>query len=261
MIVDDEELQVLAVAEAVSKADPSAELHTFDDPFDALEYANSNRVDVAFLDIQMPGMTGIVLAKGIKKHNPKANVVFCTGYSRYALEAMELHASGYLTKPFRADDIRKELENLRFPVEAATSSQSSRVVIRCFGSFEVFVDGDPVKFQLEKTKEMFAYLVDRKGATCTSAEICTALWEDDNDHTSYFQKLRNDLKDTLAMVDCEDIVSIGWGKIALHKEKVACDYYDWLDGKVAGINAYHGEYMSKYSWAEVTNAILFGDEK
>ena len=52
---------------------------------------------------------------------------------------------------------------------------------------------------------------------------------------------------------------VGRGRIALTTERVDCDYYQWLDGTVSGINAYHGEFMSQYSWAEFVNASMQGN--
>ena len=52
---------------------------------------------------------------------------------------------------------------------------------------------------------------------------------------------------------------VGRGRIALITERVDCDYYQWLDGTVSGINAYHGEFMSQYSWAEFVNASMQGN--
>ncbi|MGN1480927.1 response regulator transcription factor [Porcipelethomonas sp.] len=51
-----------------------------------------------------------------------------------------------------------------------------------------------------------------------------------------------------------NIIYSGYAKMGIVKEKVDCDYYDWLDGKIYAINLYHGEYMAQYSWGEITNA-------
>ena len=54
-----------------------------------------------------------------------------------------------------------------------------RIEIRTFGYFDVFVDGRPIAFRSEKAKELLALLVDRRGGFVTSADIITALWEDE----------------------------------------------------------------------------------
>ena len=95
----------------------------------------------------------------------------------YAPDAFELRASGYVSKPATEQKIRAEIDNLRYPMPKPQSGK--RISARCFGSFDVMADGKPLTFKREKTKELFAYLIDRRGAACTPREICSALWEEE----------------------------------------------------------------------------------
>ena len=54
--------------------------------------------------------------------------------------------------------------------------KKNKVRFQTFGNFEVFIDGQPVKFKYNMTKEMLAYLVDRNRALCTNNEIMAVLW-------------------------------------------------------------------------------------
>ena len=66
-----------------------------------------------------------------------------------------------------------------------------------FGNFELFVDGEPVAFKYNRTKEVVALLVNNRGAQTTNGEIIAALWEDDGDpekKASYLRNLRQDLQ-------------------------------------------------------------------
>lgn len=110
-------------------------------------------------------------------------------------------------------------------------------------------------FRYDRSKEILAYLVDRRGAYCTNAEITAILWEDEK-HISYFSNLRKDLLDTFKEKGCREVIDAGWGRMRIDKELVDCDYYEWCAGSPQGINRYQGEYMSQYSWAEITNAAL-----
>ena len=217
------------------------------------------RPDVAFLDIRMFGLNGVELARELKRINPEVNIVFTTGYSEYMGEAFALHASGYLLKPITAEMIADEMAHLRNRPEPYQAKPESRVVVRCFGSFDIQVDGVSLNFKYEKARELLAYLVDRQGAFCTSKEIMAALWEDEN-HSSYLRNIRKCLLDTLEQVGCGDLVMNEWGKMALRCESVACDYYSWLRGDPEGIKSWNGEYMSRYSWAETTCAALSRSE-
>ena len=155
----------------------------------------------------------------------------------------EVRCSGYILKPVTTEQIAKELLNLRYPVERKTDSE---VYVQCFGNFEVFVNKEALHFDSAKTKELFAYLVDRNGAVCSNGEIIAALWDDDGDHYSYLKKCKKDLINVLTKVGCENIIVSHWGSIGVNREKFTCDYYQWLDGTANGINAYHGEYMLQY---------------
>ncbi len=253
--VDDEEIALEILGKAILECEPSAEVAAFDNSKAALEYAEENKCDAAFLDIELGGVNGIVLAKTLKLKDPEINIVFSTGYSEYALEAMEMHASGYITKPVTAEKVRRELNELRFPVVQCGGGQ---LRIQCFGNFGVFSGDKPVEFKYSKTKEMLAYLVDRNGAMCGNNEIISVLWEGDDlsGKQTYFKSIRRDLLSVLRSMGFGDVIIQRRGEIGIDKEKVVCDYFDWLNGKAEGINAYRGEYMQQYSWGELTHGTL-----
>lgn len=252
LAVDDERLALDALVSAIREAEPLAQVFGFRKAGEALEFYKSNSCEVAFLDIQMRNMSGVELAQNLKIINPNINIIFATGFNEYMGTALDMHVSGYLTKPITAGKVRKELDNLRHPV---ISSAGKRVKFVTFGNFEAYVDGKPLLFKYDRTKEMLAYLVDRDGAYCTNSEIMAALWEDER-RASYLSNLKKDLIDTLHEKGCDDVIDSGWGKLRVDKNKVDCDYYDWCMGKIEAINSYRGEYMSQYSWAEFTNAVL-----
>ena len=125
-----------------------------------------------------------------------------------------------------------------------------------FGNFEVYLDGRPIEFKYTKTKELFAYLVDRKGAMCTVGEMRSILFEEDQGHETYFKSLRSDLLDTLEAAGCQEIISQKRGRLGVVPEQIECDYFDYLNDKGKGKAAYRGEYMTQYSWGEYTNGLL-----
>lgn len=255
LAVDDEKLMLESLCDCIREAAPEAELVSFGSASKASAYVEQEQVDVAFLDIRMRGMDGIELGKRIKVRHPNANIVMCTGYDDYIFEAVnEVRCNGYLMKPVHTEDIRTELANLRIPLLSPEKKQ--KLYLRCFGNFEVFVDGRPLKFQSIKTKELLAYLVDRCGAVCRNGEIMAVLWEDEGSHESYLKKCRKDLLETLEDAGFRDVVVQQWGGMGIDRQRVGCDYYEWLDGTVEGLNAFNGEYMSQYSWSENTRGMF-----
>ena len=110
LATDDEQSALNVLVGAIEEAVPMATVHGFRNPLEALEFMKETKCEVAFLDIQMREMSGIVLARKLKEIYPKVNIVFVTGYSQYANEAFAMHASGYVYKPATADKIIVEME-------------------------------------------------------------------------------------------------------------------------------------------------------
>ena len=249
--VDDEKIALESLSSAIKAIVTEDEVVSFRYPEDALDYARDNLCDIAFLDVEMAGMSGVELASELKKYNSEINIVFCTGYGDYRDAAFELHASGYLMKPITPEKVKRELENLRRPI-----LEKRRLKVQTFGNFEVYADGKPIAFKYRRTKELFAYLVDRIGAMCTVGEIAGILFEDEGGREDYFQKLRRDLLSTLEEVGCANAVVHKRGMLGVVVSELQCDYYDCLSGKKDFKSCYFGEYMSQYSFAEYTNAQL-----
>lgn len=258
LAVDDERLALAALMSAIKEADPQACVSGFRTSHETLESLEKHTYDVAFLDIELRECTGMALAKELKRCCPALHIVFVTGYSQYAVDAFALHADGYVLKPVSPERIREELNHLRQEIEARKianiDTADARLRIQCFGNFEVFINGRPLHFGRTKTKELLAYLIDRRGAMCTNGEIMAALWEDDN-HEPYLRQLKKDLVDTMEGIGHSDVLERERGGIGIVPDRVLCDYYDMLEGRGLS-DAYRGEYMEQYSWAETTKASL-----
>lgn len=257
LVLDDEKIGADYLVSLIKKADKDAETVSFQNPIKALELAKGEHFDVFFLDIQIPGISGVDFAKQIKSVNPKANFIFVTGYSDYMGDAFRLDASDYLMKPVKLEQVVHALENLRYRNnETVADSNEKNIQIRCFGNFDILINGRPVRFGLEKTRELLAYLVHRKGARCTAGEIISVLWEDGG-HESYYRMLKKDLQDTLEPLGCADIIFSSRGQLGLTDlDRIDCDYFRWTNGEADAINLYQGEYMAQYTWAEEVNALL-----
>ena len=83
---------------------------------EAIEFAHSNRIDAAFLDIELCGESGIETANSLTEIYSRINIIFLTGHSEYTRDALDMHCSGYILKPLTPEKIRKEIRHLRFPI-------------------------------------------------------------------------------------------------------------------------------------------------
>ncbi|MCY1723055.1 LytTR family DNA-binding domain-containing protein [Prolixibacteraceae bacterium Z1-6] len=102
--IDDEPLALQLVSSYVEKTSFLELVELFDNPLDAMDFLNENPVDLIFLDIQMPDLTGIEFTR-ILENRPK--IVFTTAYEKYALEGFKLEAVDYLLKPFSYEEFLK----------------------------------------------------------------------------------------------------------------------------------------------------------
>ena len=150
-------------------------------------------------------------------------------------ETFPLHASGYLLHPVSDEQVAAELSDLRYP----PAETPEKLRVQTFGNFAVFYRGQPVRFHRTRTRELFAYLIDRRGAGSTMGELVSILWEGRPDTPGVRSQLRSLIADLRKQRDL----------IAVDPERVDCDYYHYLDGDEG---AFRGEYMSNYSWAEMT---------
>ena len=136
------------------------------------------------------------------------------------------------------------------------------VYIRTFGYFDVFVGGKPVAFRNEKSKELLALLVDRRGGYITSGEAISFLWEDETVNTltlARYRKVALRLKNILEEYGIADIIEAVDGKRRIATDKVHCDLYDYLSQKEEYAQLFKGSYLSNYSWGETTLGELLGE--
>lgn len=253
LAVDDEPLLLEELKEALEQVRPGAQVLAFTRPREALAAAEKSGAQVAFLDIEMGSMTGLELAERLKRLLPDIRIVFVTGHQEYAVQAFQLHATGYLLKPISAQALERELTFIY------GERPAGRVRVQTFGGFEVFVDEVPVKFGRAKSKELLAWLIDRKGASATTGEAYAALFENAADTVSgrgYFRNIVKDLRESLRAAGAEDILLRGYNSLAIVPEKLDCDYYRFLKGEAAAVNLYRGDYLPQYSWAEFRNGEL-----
>lgn len=218
----------------------------------ALEQIRSNKISVAFLDINMPGKTGLELAQAIKSYDPDINIIMVTAHREYALDALRLYVSAYLLKPVDDKELREALDNLRKPVDDPENGEK-KLNVKCFGNFDVYYGEIPIKFSRQKGKELFAYLVCLKGTSATRGEICANLFEENNEKKSFehLKKVVQSLKKDLSKYQAEDVLVHSRNSYSVNPNLIQCDYYDYLDRKPEARDLYRGEFIHQYSWAEI----------
>lgn len=115
IMVDDRKLFLSGALPILEEAMPDAIITGFTRPSEALEYAQVNRIALAFLDIEIGKTNGLELCRTLLSINPRTNVVYLTAHVEYSFDAWSTGASGFLLKPITPETLRAQLKNLRYP--------------------------------------------------------------------------------------------------------------------------------------------------
>lgn len=252
----DDELGCLHAFRMICEDIPDVEYAAgFDNPAEALEYLKNNPVDIAFLDIEMPLMSGLEMAKKMKSIQPKTSVVFVTAYEQYAVQAFAVDACGYILKPYEKSEIIQKIQDVGF----FPASPQKEISIHTFNCFELFVDGTMIHFSCAKAKELLAALVDHMGSIITTQQAIELLWPDrafDNKTKALYRMTVSSLKKVLAEAEVSDILIDQWGSKRLNTSLVSCDAWTVLEGKAVKCDFLSENYLPMYPWSQSTQEKL-----
>jgi len=256
ILVDSNKKTLVNLKNTINSILPKANITYFISGKQVLEYAICNKIDVLLCDIHMEDMLGIYLAKELKKINPKINIIFNTADNKYKPEALDIKVSGYIEKPCNKTKLKKELEELRYPVV----EEGGLLRVQCFGNFSVFNEnGDIFKFSRSKEKELLAYLIYKCGSEVNIKELGALLFEDklyDSKQQSYLQQLLFCLNKDLKRVNCEKLLVRSYNSVSINTDYVDCDFYRFNKDDPSAKRMYNGEFMTQYEWADYALAYL-----
>ena len=243
--VDDEEL-LLENFRLTAKELPRIDtLHTFQSGEAALSWAREQPVDVAFLDIEMPVMNGIELARRLKEVDENIRIIFVTAFEQYALQAFGVDAVGYLLKPYLCEDIEKQLKKAFY----IKSIPKKEIQIQTMPDLVVRVNGEQLKLGNTKQEELLALLIDRGETGVTKRDAIKCLWAGYSSDSIYWTTMSR-LKAILEKAEIGDLLVSNRQRKYLNTESVECDLYQVLKGEPGAIEGFKGEYLKRFPWAE-----------
>lgn len=172
MLVDDEPVMHLIMRKMLEKYDGLEVVGTFSDAPSATAFLKEREdVDLAFVDISMPGGSGLSFAAQMDRESGAPRIVFVTSHKDYAVDAFELSALDYLVKPVTQErlerTVHRALESRKALGPAKTADAPAeirdRVTVSALGDFAVQSERGRVKWMSGKSAELFAYLLLSRG--------------------------------------------------------------------------------------------------
>lgn len=216
--------------------------------FEALEAMKHTRPDIWFLDIEMPGMSGLELAAHIHELEPDASVVFVTAYDHYAVSAFEQEALDYLLKPVEMSRLSRTIERIlkeknamslspRPPLPAPVEAEKEMLTVlsvSMFGKFHVSsTNGETVMWRTAKEKELFAYLLLHNPATSDvhRDHIIEHLWPSEQYEKAkvYMHTCVSLLRKNLRKLGIEDAIRYKNGHYLLNRRQIRADVHELIE--------------------------------
>ncbi|MCF8262456.1 MAG: LytTR family DNA-binding domain-containing protein [Melioribacteraceae bacterium] len=157
IIVDDEPKAIELLQNYLVHFKSIKLINTFRNGLKAIEYLSNEKVDIVFLDINMPNLSGVALSKLIPS---ETKIIFTTAYSEYAVESYEVNAVDYLLKPIGFERFTKAVNKV-LKNSPATEKQQNKYLIK--SGFEIHsVELDDILYLKKEGNYMMYFLPDKK---------------------------------------------------------------------------------------------------
>ena len=272
ILVDDEQLALQHMKKKLHDLGTVEVVQTFSNAQSFLHEMEQLDFQVVFLDIEMPGVTGIDVAKIIQKWNKNIYIVFVTAYQDYAIQAFELQSIDYLVKPVLKHRLEKTIARLQEQIQLTTQHQSSEqpavpTKIICFDEFIVYYQGEPVKWKTSKVKELFAFFITHLHTYVNRDTIIDLLWPEHDYKKAKIQlhTSLSHLRKTLDAIGYEQVLKFSNQSYMLELDTFQCDAieleqtieqypqvnHENIQAFEHVVQQYSGNYMDKndYEWA------------
>lgn len=182
ILVDDEPVMHLIMRKMLVKHPELQVTGAFTDTHAAAEFLSGNAdVELAFVDISMPGDSGLAFAAKLDEAGCKTQIVFVTSHKDYALEAYELSVLDYLVKPVTQERLERTIHRVLASRKAVRTPQTEdrgtcRVTIATLGDFFVRNEKGRVKWISSKSAELFAYLLLNRGRRISRSRLVSDIF-------------------------------------------------------------------------------------
>jgi two-component system LytT family response regulator len=222
----DDEMHALEMFERIALKIKDIELcGLFETGEQLLDYLKLHSLDAVFLDIEMPGISGLQLSEKVLDLDENIDIIFATAFNQYAVEAFELQAMDYIMKPLSEERFAKTVARLL--KTKRIDKRPNKPFIQCFGDFEVFINGEAMPWKNSKAKEILAFLIHKNGVPVNWEKITDAVWPnyDAEKAQTNFHATTYLLRKRLAESGISNILENSRGNYRVVIEEVTCDLY------------------------------------
>ncbi|GAA3400174.1 response regulator [Paenibacillus hodogayensis] len=180
--VDDEQPALNRIGKLLQEANEVQVHGLFVSAKSFLEYVlvAEERIDLVLLDMEIPGIHGLELARRLRTFRPDIQIAFLTAYEEFAREAFDVEAVDYLLKPITKEDLVRTLKRCMkriVPYKADVGDIEPGKSVQSFGIFVVTTEkGEQVQFRNSKGRELLAYLHHHDGKPVSKAQILDDIW-------------------------------------------------------------------------------------
>lgn len=278
ILVDDEPLALKYLERQLLKLNTMSidVIGTYTNPFEGRNEILTRNVDIVFLDISLPELSGIELAEQLLEQKPHLCIVFVTGYHEYAVTAFELNAVDYIVKPVQIDRLAKTMERLRSRIVSKpeeTTEPHRKIRMTMFRQVMIEQPNEPGQFAMlhwrtTRAQEVFIYLLQHRGQLVRKSALIDMLWPEFDMDKAYPQLYTAiyHIRKTLEPYNSRFQITNTREGYVLNMEDVELDTEEWenwftlntaitsdlMDRHTEMLKLYTGDYLQEYDywWAE-----------
>lgn len=240
----------------------------FRNPYYALEAAHKETPDLAFLDIEMPEMSGFELAERLLELHPSMQIVFVTAYQDFAVKAFEVNALDYLLKPVHPSRLAVTMNRVSRISPDGNYQFQSLCCLQNLHWVNQYQEAQAFPWKTLKAPELFAYLIYYRGKTVSKQTLMDLLWPDYDIkkaatqlHTAVYQirKMIKTYEIDIKIKYKDEGYRMEWGSVKLDAEEWENSLREapavtpqTLAKHQSIMNMYTGDFLEehRYVWAE-----------
>lgn len=231
IVVDDEWYNLEEIADMLVETGLFEVPKKYQNPIVALEEAEQICPEVAFVDIEMPVMDGISLAKKLNHINHDIIIVFVTSWNQYAVQAFDVNALDYILKPINIARFQKMVEKVKNEITILRGRKEKSLSISCFGKLVVLIDNLPVKWERAKAEELFAFLLMHHNQYISKEVIIDNLWpgHEPQKALQILQTVVCSIRNTFSGLNSKVFIRYNQSKYCLTLTDTKCDFLEAIN--------------------------------